>query len=161
MSSTDNTYTTTVKVRRIMGYRDIRRGLIPLLLWPLLVIASLIIGVKVTPFALIVMMLLFLAIIPIAIYFGKLTAPFRGTASFDRKEVVFIVNEGKLYTDGIELDAEWDEADHTVTVDSVYLYKPFKHRPGAVVTRFAGVVEEPFATDFVRFLKENGVEVYK
>lgn len=144
-----------------MGYRDIRRGLIPLLLWPLLEIASLIIGVKVTPFALIVMMLLFLAIIPIAIYLRKLTAPFRGTASFDRKEVVFTVNEGKLYTDGIELDAEWYETDHTVTVYSIYLYKPFKHRPGAVVTRFAGVVEEPFATDFVRFLKENGVEVYK
>ena len=48
-----------------MGLKDILRGLIPLLTWPVLLIISLIIGVKVTPFALIVMVILFLAIIPI------------------------------------------------------------------------------------------------
>ena len=48
-----------------MGLKDIRRGFIPLLTWPVLLIISLIIGVKVTPFALIVMVILFLAIIPI------------------------------------------------------------------------------------------------
>lgn len=30
---------------------------------------------------------------------------------------------------------------------------------GKVVTRFAGIIEEPFADDFMRFLKENEVEV--
>lgn len=154
-----DTYTTTVNVRKIMGFKDIRKGLILLLMWPLLMIVSLIIGVKVTPFALIVMIILFFTIIPITIYFNKLTAPFRGRDSFEKKEVVFTVKEGKLYTDGIELDVEWDETDRSFVVDNVYLYKTFKHQSGTVVTRFAGVIEEPFSEHLMRFLKENKVEV--
>ncbi len=155
----DNVYTTTVNVRKIMGFKDIRRGLIPLLTWPVLLIISLIIGVKVTPFALIVMMILFLAIIPIAICLNKLTSPFRGKDSFEKKEVMFAVKDGDPYTGEIKLDVEWDETDHTVLVDNTYLYKPFKNQSGTVVTRFAGVIEEPFADGFMRFLKENCVEV--
>ena len=151
--------TTTVKVRKIMGFKNIRKGLIPLLLWPVLMIASLIIGVRVTPFALLVMLILFFAIIPICVYLGKLTAPFRGKESFEKKEVIFTVKGEKLYTDKIELEVEWDETDHSVFVDNAYLYKPFKHQKGTVVTRFAGIIEEPFADDFMRFLKENEVEV--
>lgn len=150
---------TTVKVRKIMGFKDIRKGLIPLLLWPVLMIASLIIGVRVTPFALLVMLILFFAIIPICVYLGKLTAPFRGKESFEKKEVIFTVKGEKLYTDKIELEVEWDETDHSVFVDNAYLYKPFKHQKGTVVTRFAGIIEEPFADDFMSFLKENEVEV--
>ena len=52
-----DSYATTVKVRKIMGFKDIRKGLIPFLLWPVLMIASLIIGVRVTPFALLVMLI--------------------------------------------------------------------------------------------------------
>jgi hypothetical protein len=151
--------TTTVKVRKIMGFKNIRKGLIPLLLWPVLMIASLIIGVRVTPFALLVMLILFFAIIPIYVYLGKLTAPFRGKESFEKKEVIFTVKGEKLYTDKIELEVEWDETDHSVFVDNAYLYKPFKHQKGTVVTRFAGIIEEPFADDFMSFLKENEVEV--
>jgi len=150
---------TTVKVRKIMGFKDIRKGLIPLLLWPVLMIASLIIGVRVTPFALLVMLILFFAIIPICVYLGKLTAPFRGKESFEKKEVIFSVKGEKLYTDKIELEVEWDETDHSVFVDNAYLYKPFKHQKGTVVTRFAGIIEEPFADGFMSFLKENEVEV--
>lgn len=65
----------------------------------------------------------------------------------------------KLYTNKIELEVEWDETDHSVFVDNAYLYKPFKHQKGTVVTRFAGIIEEPFADDFMSFLKENEVEV--
>jgi len=154
-----DSYATTVKVRKIMGFKDIRKGLIPLLLWPVLMIASLIIGVRVTPFALLVMLILFFAIIPICVYLGKLTAPFRGKESFEKKEVIFNVKDGRLYTDEIELDIEWDETNHSVLVDNAYLYKPFKHQKGTVVTRFAGIIEEPFADDFMRFLKEDEVEV--
>ena len=150
---------TTVKVRKIMGFKDIRKGLIPLLLWPVLMIASLIIGVRVTPFALLVMLILFFAIIPICVYLGKLTAPFRGKESFEKKEVIFTVKGEKLYTDKIELEVEWDETDHSILVDNTYLYKPFKHQKGTVVTRFAGIIEEPFADGFMSFLKENEVEV--
>lgn len=106
-------YTATVNVRKIMGYKDIRRGLIPLLMWPVLVISSLIIGVRVTPFALIVMILLFFAIIPIVIYLNKLTAHFRGKEAFEKKEVLFTAKDGKLYTGEIMLDVEWDETDHS------------------------------------------------
>lgn len=154
-----DSYATTVKVRKIMGFKDIRKGLIPLLLWPVLMIASLIIGVRVTPFALLVMLILFFAIIPICVYLGKLTAPFRGKESFEKKEVIFTVKGEKLYTDKIELEVEWDETDHSVFVDNAYLYKPFKHQKGTVVTRFAGIIEEPFADSFMSFLKENEVEV--
>lgn len=154
-----DSYATTVKVRKIMGIKDIRKGLIPLLLWPVLMIASLIIGVRVTPFALLVMLILFFAIIPICVYLGKLTAPFRGKESFEKKEVIFTVKGEKLYTDKIELEVEWDETDHSVFVDNAYLYKPFKHQKGTVVTRFAGIIEEPFADGFMSFLKENEVEV--
>ena len=154
-----DSYATTVKVRKIMGFKDIRKGLIPLLLWPVLMIASLIIGVRVTPFALLVMLILFFAIIPICVYLGKLTAPFRGKESFEKKEVIFTVKGEKLYTDKIELEVEWDETDHSVFVDNAYLYKPFKHQKGTVVTRFAGIIEEPFADGFMSFLKENEVEV--
>lgn len=66
---------------------------------------------------------------------------------------------GKGSKDKIELEVEWDETDHAVFVDNAYLYKPFKHQKGTVVTRFAGIIEEPFADDFMRFLKENEVEV--
>lgn len=150
--------TTTVKVRKIMGFKNIRKGLIPLLLWPVLMIASLI-CLRFTQFAVPVMLLVFIAIIPICVYFGKLTAPFRGKESFEKKEVLFAVKGKKLYTDKIELEVEWDETDHSVFVDNAYLYKPFKHQKGTVVTRFAGIIEEPFADDFMRFLKENEVEV--
>jgi hypothetical protein len=105
------------------------------------------------------MLILFFAIIPICVYLGKLTAPFRGKESFEKKEVIFTVKGEKLYTDKIELEVEWDETDHSVFVDNAYLYKPFKHQKGTVVTRFAGIIEEPFADDFMRFLKENEVEV--
>jgi len=150
--------TTTVKVRKIMGFKDIRKGLIPLLLWSVLMIASLI-CLRFTPFAVLVMLLVFIAIIPICVYLGKLTAPFRGKESFEKKKVIFNVKDGRLYTDEIELDIEWDETDHSVLVDNAYLYKPFKHQKGTVVTKFAGIIEEPFADDFMRFLKENEVEV--
>ncbi len=153
-----NSYITTVNVRKIMGFKDIRKGLIPLFLWPVLMIGSLI-CLRFTPFAVIVMLLVFLAIIPICVYLGKLTAPFRGKESFEKKEVIFTVKGEKLYTDKIELGAEWDETDHSILVDNAYLYKPFKHQKGTVVTRFAGIIEEPFADDFMRFLKENDVEV--
>ena len=139
--------TTTVKVRKIMGFKDIRKGLIPLLLWSVLMIASLI-CLRFTPFAVLVMLLVFIAIIPICVYLGKLTAPFRGKESFEKKEVIFNVKDGRLYTDEIELEIEWDETNHS-----------FKHQKGTVVTRFAGIIEEPFADDFMRFLKEDEVEV--
>ena len=150
--------TTTVKVRKIMGFKDIRKGFIPLLLWSVLMIASLI-CLRFTPFAALVMLLVFLAIIPICVYLGRLTTPFRGKESFEKKEVLFTVKGKKLYTDEIELEVEWDETDHSILVDNTYLYKPFKHQKGTVVTRFAGIIEEPFADDFMSFLKENEVEV--
>jgi hypothetical protein len=150
-------YTTTVKVRKIMGFKDIRKGLTLLLLWPVLMIASLI-CLRFTPFAVLVMLLVFLAIIPICVYLGKLTAPFRGKESFEKKEVKFIIRDGSLYTGDIRLDVEWDKTDHSILVDNAYLYKPFKHQKGTVVTRFAGIIEEPFADDFMGFLRENNVE---
>ena len=150
--------TTTVKVRKIMGFKDIRIGLILLLLWPVLMIASLI-CLRFTPYAVLVMLLVFLAIIPICVYLGKLTAPFRGKESFEKKEVIFTVKGEKLCTDKIELEVEWNETDHSILVDHAYLYKPFKHQKGTVVTRFAGIIEEPFADDFMGFLRENDVEV--
>ena len=153
-----NSYITTVNVRKIMGFKNIRKGLIPLLLWPVLMIASLI-CLRFTPFAALVMLLVFLAIIPICVYLGRLTTPFRGKESFEKKEVLFTVKGKKLYTDEIELEVEWDETDHSILVDNTYLYKPFKHQKGTVVTRFAGIIEEPFADDFMSFLKENEVEV--
>ena len=153
-----NSYTTTVKVRKIMGFKDIRKGLTLLLLWPVLMIASLI-CLRFTPFAVLVMLLVFLAIIPICVYLGKLTAPFRGKESFEKKEVKFIIRDGSLYTGDIRLDVEWDETDHSILVDNAYLYKPFKHQKGTVVTRFAGIIKEPFADDFMGFLRENNVEV--
>lgn len=76
--------TTTVKVRKIMGFKNIRKGLIPLLLWPVLMIASLI-CLRFTQFAVPVMLLVFIAIIPICVYIGKLTAPFRGERVFREK----------------------------------------------------------------------------
>lgn len=48
-------YTATVNVRKIMGYKDIRRGLIPLLMWP------------------------------VVIYLNKLTAHFRGKKLLRKK----------------------------------------------------------------------------
>ena len=153
-----NSYITTVNVRKIMGFKDIRKGFIPLLLWSVLMIASLI-CLRFTPFAALVMLLVFLAIIPICVYLGRLTTPFRGKESFEKKEVLFTVKGKKLYTDEIELEVEWDETDHSILVDNTYLYKPFKHQKGTVVTRFAGIIEEPFADDFMSFLKENEVEV--
>ena len=153
-----NSYITTVNVRKRMGFKDIRKGFIPLLLWSVLMIASLI-CLRFTPFAALVMLLVFLAIIPICVYLGRLTTPFRGKESFEKKEVLFTVKGKKLYTDEIELEVEWDETDHSILVDNTYLYKPFKHQKGTVVTRFAGIIEEPFADDFMSFLKENEVEV--
>lgn len=153
-----NVYTTTVNVRKIMGYKDIRKGLIPFLMCPVLVIASLIV-LRFTPFAVIGLLLVFVAIIPISIYFYKLTIPFRGKESFEKKEVVFTAKDGRLYTDEIKLDVEWDETDHSVLVDNVHLVKPFRHQKGTVVTRFVGIIEEPFADDFMSFLMENEIGV--
>ena len=120
--------------------------------------ATSLICLRFTPFAVLVMLLVFLAIIPICVYLGKLTAPFRGKESFEKKEVKFIIRNGSLYTGDIRLDVEWDKTDHSILVDNAYLYKPFKHQKGTVVTKFAGIIEEPFADDFMGFLRENNVE---
>lgn len=152
-------YTTTVKVKKILkGTRAYLIGCIPLI-WAFLVLASLIIGVKVTYFALIVMFLLFIGVIPMFIILRKLSEPFRGAESFEIKEVTFHVEEGILYTDDIKLDAYLDEEDGSIHVENMYNYISFRHKTDTIVVRFIGIVERPYADDFLLFLKNNNVEI--
>ena len=142
-------YTTTVNVRKIMDTKDVRKGLILLMLWPVLMITCLIVGVKVTYYALPVMFLLFLTIIPITIYISKKSAPFRGRQAYTQKQVSFYIKDRELYTDDIRLYPEWDPIDKVITIEST----------DTNAVRFQGFIEEPYTEGFIGFLREQHIEI--
>ena len=119
------------------------------MLWPILIIACLIIGARVTYYAIPVMFIIFLSIIPITIYLSKKTAPYRGKNAYTQKQVYFHVKDGELYTDDIKLDPEWNPVDMVITLEGMY--------PNAV--KFEGFIEAPYTESFIEFLKEQNVEI--
>lgn len=142
-------YSTTVNVRNILETKTVRKGLILLMLWPILIIACLIIGARVTYYAIPVMFILFLSIIPITIYLSKKTAPYRGKNAYTKKQLSFHVKDGELYTDDIKLNPEWNPVDKVITLEGMY--------PNAV--RFEGFIEAPYTEGFIEFLKEQNAEI--
>ena len=143
-------YTTVVNVKKIMD-KKASRGLILLFMWPVLVITSLILGVKVSSFFILVMIFLFLSIIPISIYISKLSAPLRGKDAFQNKKVTFHVKDGSLYTDDIILDVFFDSEENRVEISDAGRVRDTHD----LRIRFFGYIEEPNIEGFMDFLKEQ------
>lgn len=62
-------YTTTVKTKRIFDGEVVKKIIIPLGIWLILMDITLFIGIKYTPFALLFMVIIFFSIIPIIFFY--------------------------------------------------------------------------------------------
>lgn len=154
-----DTYTTTVKVRKILDGKPARVIVAVPLLWGLLTLTSFVIGVKVTPYALLVMFILFLAVIPMLIYLRRASAPFRGEQSFENKQVTFRAVDKTLYVDDIKLDVTWNDWDESISVENISVYRGVKYKTETYSAKFIGLVEKPYAEGFMTFLKEHDVTI--
>ena len=152
-------YTTTVKVRKLFKGKRATIILLTPLIWAFLTLTSFIIGVKVTPLALIAMILLFIAVIPMIIILMKASEPFKGPNSFETQEVTFQVFDGELYLDNLKLDVDWDDVDGSLYLQNTSVIVHPKYKTKTYVTKFSGFVEQPYANDFLNFLKSHNVKI--
>ncbi|MBR3673526.1 MAG: hypothetical protein IKN65_04445 [Clostridia bacterium] len=152
-------YTTTVKIRKILGGKPALKMLVPLGIWVILILTSFIIGVKVTPLALLIMIIIFFMIIPITYYMRKSTDEFRGEESFINKKITFNVINGELYADNIKLNVTQNKARTKIIVDNISIITTPRYKAKTYMVRFLGIVEEPYVDGFVKFLIDNGVKI--
>jgi hypothetical protein len=152
-------YTTTVKVRKILEGKPALKILVPLGIWFLLMVISFIIGVKVTPLALPIMIIIFFMIIPIVYYIRKSTDEFRGPEAFIIKEVAFNAINGELYVDNIKLNVTQNKAKTKIIVDNISIITTPRYKAKTYMVRFLGIIEEPYLADFVKYLNEQGVKI--
>ncbi len=147
-------YTTTVKCRKILEGEPVRRLLIVLGVWFFLIMASLIVGIKVTPYALLLMFVLFVGAIPMAVILRKSTDAYRGDKAFENRDVTFTVVDGDLYTGDIVLDVRRQGS--SVVVEHIRIIKG-RYGTKTPMVKFSGVVEPPYAQGFIAFLEEQGI----
>lgn len=99
----------------------------------------------------------FLMIIPVTIVSFKRGRAFRKAHIQNKKKITLNldVKDGVLYKDDLDLYVEYDAKDkfvylsHTDNLDS----------PRHMDVTFVALIEPDEATDFLRFLKENGIEI--
>lgn len=151
-------YTTTVKVRKILQGKPLRMVCILLGMWLVLTLSSICL-LGVTYYAVPVMFVLFLSIIPVMIVIRNMTKPFKGPQSFENKEVTFRAVDGVLYQDDVKIDAAFDEAGESITVNDIRVYSGSRYLSGTYRASFIGIVEKPYMEGFLKFLQEQGIAI--
>lgn len=156
---TEDQYTTTVKVRKILQGKPLQTVCILLGLWLFLILASLCF-LRVTPYAALVILVLFLSIIPIIIVIRRITKPYSGAQSFQNEEVTFRAVDGVLYKDDVKLDVACGEDDESIYVEDIHVYSGIKYYlTGTYKVSYIGVVEKPYAEGYMKYLKEQGIAI--
>ncbi|MBO5349836.1 MAG: hypothetical protein J6A89_08485 [Clostridia bacterium] len=97
-------YTTTVKTRKILEDRIALKIFTSLIIWVILMFTTFLIAVKINPFVIVLMFIIFFTIIPICHSIYKKTDEFRGKKSLVNKEVTFNVVNGELYVDNKKMN---------------------------------------------------------
>lgn len=153
-------YKTMVKTRKILGNKEALKLILPLAIWFVVLIATFIIGIKVTAIAFAFLIIVFLSIIPIAYHLRKSTHEFRGKESIINKEVVFNAINGELYVDNKKMRVTQNKSKTKIYVDDIATYKA---RFGAKTSSatFIGTIEKPYINDFIKFLDEQGIKIEK
>ena len=151
-------YTTTVKTRQILEGKIALKIFVPLIIWLILMATIFFIEVKVTPFALPFMIIIFFTIIPIAYFMRKSTDKFRGEKSFINKEVTFNAINGELYVGNKKMNVKQNKLKTKIYVDDIIEYKG-KYGVKTLTATFIGIIEEPYLKDFIKFLNEQGVKI--
>lgn len=159
-------YTTTVKTRKILDGKTGLKIAAPIFIWVIAELAFFLIAVKVEAFvmslfAMLLFVIIFLAVIPIAFHMHKRAAEFRGKESFQYEEITFHIADGELYDDDIKLDVTYDESKTKIIVDHIIATYERKDGIETKCADFIGIVEEPYLEGFVRFLEEEGVTIHQ
>jgi len=158
-------YTTTIKTRKILGDKTALKIAAPIFIWLMAELISFFIAVKVEIFvisfsAMLLYVVIFFAVIPIAFHMRKRAAEFRGKESFQYEEITFHATDGELYVDDIKLDVTYNESQTEIFVDHIMDWET-KFGQKAMCADFIGIVEEPYLEDFVRFLEKEGVQIHQ
>ena len=153
-------YTVTVKSRKILEGMPALKICAPLFIWMIAEFATFLVAVKVEPFAIILMFIVFFAIIPIVYCMRKKTAEFRGKESFIYEDVTVHAVGGELYIDDERVNLTYNESKTKIYIDDITTYEG-KYGIQNTWAIFIGIVEEPYLEDFVRFLKEQGVQIHQ
>lgn len=158
-------YTTTIKTRKILDGKTSLKIAAPLFIWLMAELVVFLIAVKVEIFvisfsAMLLFVIIFFTVIPIACHMRKRAAEFRGKESFQYEEITFHTTDGELYVDDIKLDVTYNESQTEIFVDHIMEWET-KFGQKAMCTDFIGIVEEPYLKDFVRFLEEEGVKIHQ
>lgn len=104
-----------------------------------------------------IMFLIFLMIIPITIVMAK-GARKASADAFYEKDINFYVENGKLYTDGMELTVTSDEKEGVLFLEN-YTHISMKYNRNVMRPNFIGRAEGQYAKDLAYFLQKNGVNI--
>lgn len=158
-------YTTTVKTGKILDGKTGLKIAAPIFIWLMAELVSFCIAVKVETFvisflAMLLFVIIFFSVIPIAFHMRKRAAEFRGKESFQYEEITFHTADGKLYVDDIKLDVTYNESQTEIFVDHIMDWETTFGQK-TMCADFIGIVEEPYLEDFVRFLEKEGVQIHQ
>ena len=153
-------YTTTVKIKRIFDGEVVKKIIITLGIWLILMDITLFIGIKYTPFALLFMVIIFFSIIPIIFFMRKSTDEFRGEKAFITQEVTFKTIDGELYVKNKKMNVKQNKSKTKIYIDDIRKVRTKYGRNTSYAT-FIGTIEEPYLKDFIKFLDEQGVKIQK
>lgn len=153
-------YTTTVKTRKILEGKIALKIFTPLIIWVILMFATFLIAVKINPFVIFLMFIIFFTIIPICYSIYKKTDEFRGEKSLVNKKVTFNVVNGELYVDNKKMNVIQSKSKKEIYIDDIMTYEG-KYGIKTMSATFVGTIEEPYLNGFINFLNEQGVKIHK
>lgn len=153
-------YTTTVRTRKILEDKIAFKIFTPLIIWVILMFTTFLIAVKINPFVIVLMFIIFFTIIPICHSIYKKTDEFRGKKSLVNKEVTFNVVNGELYVDNKKMNVIQSKSKKKIYIDDIMTYEG-KYGIKTKSATFIGTIEEPHLNGFINFLNEQGVKIHK
>ncbi len=148
-------FTTIVKIVRRQDKEALNICLI-LGGWVMLCLIIFILAISVSEFFLLLLFIVFLSIVPIIFYLLNKSKRLI-KKSFEKKELVFYVQNNNLYTNNLLLDIDYDKYTNTVLISH---FSSIYNHASSNETTFSGVIEAPYVNDFIDFLKRNDIGVY-
>lgn len=152
-------YTTTVKTRKILEDKIALKIFTPLIIWVILIFTTFLIAVKINPFVIVLMFIIFFTIIPICHSVYKKTDEFRGKKSLVNKEVTFNVVNGELYVNNKKMNVIQSKSKNKIYIDDIMTYEG-KYGVKTKSATFIGTIEEPYLNGFINFLNEQDVKIH-
>lgn len=142
-------YKTIVKTRKNTKLKDI----MPLGIWLIACFATLFM-LRTTEFAVLLMGIVFLSIIPITYFMTKkLAKEYKGENGWENKEITFNVINGNLYIDNKIMNVTQNKSQTEIYIEDII------DGTAPLMYTFMGTIEEPYVNDFIKFLKEQSVGI--